>query len=117
MLQTVQNIEKKFLGIKQIIGADFSASHLRDSGFVSGLKEAVEETYLLLNEGMCEEISVCKECAKNRDYLQTMITELENIENGDKITAAVEDRFISFSLMLDDLLSRVDSVVSNLSKS
>jgi hypothetical protein len=117
MLQTVQNIDKKFQEIKQIIGNDFSATHLHDSGFVSRLREAVEKTYLLLNEGMCEELSVCKECARNRDYLQTMIVELENIENGDTITEAVEDRFVSFSLMLDDLLSRIKSVIGELSES
>jgi hypothetical protein len=117
MLQTVQNIEKKFREVKQIIGNDFSASHLHNSGFVSRLREAVEETYVLLNEGICEEVSVCKECANNRDHLQTIMVELENIENGDKITAAMEDRFMSFSLMLDDLLSRIKSVIGELSKS
>lgn len=117
MLQTVQNIETKFREIKQIIGDDFSVSHLHDNAFVSRLREAVEETYLLLNEGMCEEISVCKECAQNRDYLQKMMVDLEAIESGETITEAVEDRFMGFSLMLDDLLSRVSGVVSELSKS
>jgi hypothetical protein len=117
MLQTVQKIETKFRGIKEIIGADFSASHLHDSDFVARLKEAVEETYLLLNEGMCEQVAVCKECARNRDYLQTMIVELENLESGVAVTAAVEDRFMGFSLALDDLLSRVGSIVSELSES
>ena len=114
MKEMVESIRAKYIDVQRVIGNDFSINHLEDSAFVSKLNESIENAYIEINEGMCEEIKVCKTCAENRDNLREVMVMLEDIEEGATITDSVGDHFMAFSLELNQVLERIDGVLAEI---
>lgn len=114
MVQTIRDVEQRIAIIKALIHNDFEPTHLEDAEFVKVLTNSVEDTYMLMNEGMCEELTACQRCTKSRDNMRNIMDLLEDIEAGDPVTPEMADRFRHFSVELDEMTERLSEVLAEL---
>lgn len=81
---------------------------------MSRLTEAIENTYIVFNEGLCEELDICKDCIENRDKLHEVMVMLEDIDCGATITDSVSDHFIAYSMEIDEMIARIESILKGM---
>jgi len=112
--QTVENVKSCFLDIKSILGSGADAGNFDDAAFVDRLGEAVSATYVVLNDGMCEEMEMCHSCAENRDKLHDVMVLLEELGSGSVADATAKARLDAFESDVDSVLERIDTVLATL---
>ncbi len=114
MKETIKKIERQFLDIREIMGDELDVSALEDSRYLDRLSNCIDETYIVLNQGMCEELEMCHTCAKHRDILGTVMETLNDLDSGANITDDVILELKDFVNTLDDILVRIKEVLHNL---
>ena len=115
MKQTIEATKSGFEGIKKTLEDASHHSGSYDSDFFERLSDAVSATYVLLNDGMCEELSVCHTCAQNRDQLHDMMEWLDNEAAQPGSASEQHSHLTSFSNDINEVLVRIDKVLAELS--
>lgn len=106
----IRETQSKFQEISLLLNP--AGSHSIDS--YDSLSEATQEAYIAMNEGMCESDTVCHECAKHRDFLQTMLPILEDLKNDASLAETYSQKLHDYRLMVQEVLSRISSILSSL---
>ncbi len=114
MKQTIQKTKLGFEAIKKILESGLHQKGKRDADFFNELNDEITMTYVLMNDGMCEEVAMCHSCAQNRDRLYEMIELLENgtLLQGDE--AFQHTHLSAFMRDIDEVLVRIDKVLASL---
>ncbi len=107
-------IKAKFEMIKTILSGSLSLEDLSQPKYLKILIDASENTYLALNDGMCESLNMCKECAQKRDILHNYIQLLDSIELGNQLTHSLENELLKFPKIIDDIIDKIDLVLAKL---
>ena len=114
MKQTIETAKTGFKAIKAILDDTLHQHNRLDNDFFDRLSDTVNATYVLMNDGMCEEVSMCHSCAQNRDRLYDMMSLLD----GDTLRQAdiaVQRHYIdTFRENIDEVLLRIDNILSGL---
>jgi hypothetical protein len=76
----IEKIKAKFETLRTIMGDDFSPEDIRQPKYLRALLSATEEAYVLLNDGICESLHMCKECAHRRDMLMRYLHLLDDAD-------------------------------------
>ncbi|MCJ7764406.1 MAG: hypothetical protein MUP09_00485 [Thiovulaceae bacterium] len=114
MVETIQNIEKQFQNIDQMVNSQAFGMQLKDPGFIEKLSMVVEEAYVSLNDGMCEEITVCNSCSYQRNYLRNIMALLNDIEGGGDISSTVKRELFTFPEKIKEVLLRISRALKEL---
>ena len=104
-------IKSKFEMIKTILGGSLSLEDLSQPKYLKILIDALENTYLSLNDGMCENLNMCKECAQKRDILHNYIQLFDSIELKEQSTHTMEE-LSSFPKIIDEIIYKIDVILS-----
>jgi len=113
MESNINVIKAKFEIIKTILGDSLSLEDLSQPKYLKVLIDATENTYLQLNDGMCESLNMCKECAQKRDMLNNYIQLLDSIELGKQLGDTIEEEIEKFPKIIEDIIHKIDVVLSN----
>ena len=111
MKENIMVIKAKFEMIKVVLGGTLTAEDLSHKKYLKVLIDATENTYLQLNDSICESLVMCKECANKRDVLQRYIQLLDNIELGQKIDAQMEEELTRFPEAINEIIDRINTVL------
>ncbi len=114
MKETIQNIKKQFQGIEAMVNTQSYGAQLKNPTFIDDLCSAVEEAYVSLNDGMCEEIKACSTCSYQRNYLRNMIGILNEIEEGQELSSTVKRELFTFPEKIKEVLVRIEQVLKEL---
>ncbi len=113
MESNINIIKAKFEIIKTILGDSLSLEDLSQPKYLKVLIDASENTYLQLNDGMCESLNMCKECAQKRDMLNSYIQLFDSIELGNKLSNTIEEEIAIFPKIIEEIIYKIDVVLSN----
>ncbi len=114
MIETIQNVEKQFQNIDSMVNTQSYGLHLKDPGFIEQLSAAVEEAYVSLNDGMCEEMKACQTCSYQRNYLRNMMGIFNEIEGGSALSSTVKRELFTFPEKIKEVLSRIQQVLKEI---
>ncbi|MDD5051967.1 MAG: hypothetical protein PHO27_04435 [Sulfuricurvum sp.] len=110
MLDTLREANKQFQEVHNLLISSVN----RDSNYFTQLSVATEEAYVLMNEGMCANNSVCHQCAEHRDYIRSMLDVLGNLEAGAPLSSDYETKLSLYSTKVNDILSRIAHTLTTL---
>ncbi len=114
MIETIQNVEKQFQYIDDMVNTQTYGAQLKDPAFIQNLSIAVEEAYVSLNDGMCEEIKACQTCSYQRNYLRNMMGIFNEIEGGAALSSTVKRELFTFPEKIKEVLARIDQVLKEI---
>lgn len=114
MIETIQNVEKQFKTIDEMVNTQSYGLQLKDAGFIEKLSIAVEEAYVSLNDGMCEEMKACQTCNYQRNYLRNMIGIFNEIEGGSALSSTVKRELFTFPEKIKEVLGRIQQVLKEI---
>ena len=115
MIETIQKVEAQFQMIDKMVNTPTYGAQLKDAAFIEKLSIAIEEAYVSLNDGMCEEIKACHTCSYQRNYLRNMMGIFNELEEGASLSSTVKRELFTFPEKVREVLARIDQVVSELS--
>jgi len=115
MIETIQKVEEHFLNIDKMVNTPTYGAQLKESAFIERLSIAIEEAYVSLNDGMCEEIKACHTCSYQRNYLRNMMGIFNELEEGVSLSSTVKRELFTFPEKVKEVLSRIDQVLKELS--
>jgi len=114
MIETIQNVEKQFQHIDSMVNTQTYGAQLQDPDFIQSLSIAVEEAYVSLNDGMCEEIKACQTCSYQRNYLRNMMGIFNEIEGGAPLSSTVKRELFTFPEKIKEVLVRIEKVIKEI---
>jgi hypothetical protein len=113
MRATVEAIEKQFEALSAKIDP-VSAEMLADHDYAMQLADCVCKTYVMLNNGMCEELTVCSTCAEQRDYLREAMERFEAVAQRGEVDAESEAFYFGFVTQLKQIQENIAAVLTTL---
>ncbi len=114
MIETIRNVEKQFRNIDAMVNTQSFGIQLKDPSFIEKLSMVVEEAYVSLNDGMCEEIKVCHTCINQRNYLRNIMALLSELEGGKDISSTVKRELFTFPEKIKEVLVRIQQALKEL---
>jgi len=114
MIETIQKVEAQFQNINSMVNTQSYGMQLKDPSFIEKLSIAVEEAYVSLNDGMCEEMKACKTCNYQRNYLRNMMGIFNDIEAEGSISTTVKRELFTFPEKINEVLVRIQQVLKEI---
>jgi len=114
MIETIQKVEEQFQNINAMVNTQSYGMQLKDPSFIEKLSIAVEEAYVSLNDGMCEEMKACKTCNYQRNYLRNMMGIFNDIETAGSISGTVKRELFTFPEKIKEVLDRIQQVLKEI---
>ncbi|MDM5271061.1 hypothetical protein PGH07_02590 [Sulfurovum sp. zt1-1] len=111
MKEKVLVIKAKFEMVKIVLSGSLTAEDLSHKKYLKVLIDATENTYLQLNDSLCESLVMCKECAVKRDILSKYLNLLDNIELGKTIDTQMEEELARFPEAINEIIDRINTVL------
>lgn len=111
MKEKILVIKAKFEMVKIVLGGTLTAEDLSHKKYLKVLIDATENTYLHLNDSICESLVMCKECANKRDILNRYINLLDNIELGETIDTEMEEELAGFPEAINEIIDRINTIL------
>ena len=110
----IETIKAKFEMISIVLNQDLQIEDLKHSKYLRALIDATENTYVHLNDSLCESLTMCKECAQKRDILMQYLTMFDDIEHGAPITPEIAQQLSSYPEVVNSIIDRIDTVLNNI---
>jgi len=114
MVSKINVIKAKFEIIKTILGDSLTLEDLSQPKYLKVLIDASENTYLHLNDSMCESLNMCKECAHKRDILNQYIQLFDSVELGHNLGNTIEEEIAKFPQIIEEIIHKIDAVLAKL---
>lgn len=108
MLDIIREAQAKFQEIDRLL----RMADTKDGDYFTQLSEATQNAYIVMNEGMCENTTVCHECAAHRDFLHSMITPLEDLAAGTPLSDNAKARFDAYGDKVREILAKIQGALS-----
>jgi len=113
MFETVEAVRRQFDALAAKVDP-LSAGMLEDSDYVTQLGDCIARTYVMLNNGMCEELTMCRTCAEQRDYLRDVMVFFDEVGRTGQVTPDVERRYFRFIEQLSVIRRNIRKVLVEL---
>lgn len=84
----------------------------KDNDYFTKLSIATEEAYVLMNEGMCANSTICKDCSENRDFIHSMMEILGRLELDSSKASSYNEQFSQYTFRVKEIMNRILSVLS-----
>lgn len=109
MLDILREAQGRFQDIHNLLETKSS----RNTAYFTQLSIATEEAYVLMNEGMCANSSVCHECAEHRDFIRSILDILSTLEINSNSADRHSDIFIQYSERVNKILNNIAVVLAS----
>jgi hypothetical protein len=110
----IEKIKSAFETIELIVGGELHLDDIRHPKYLRSLIAATEKTYVLLNDGICESLEMCQECAKRRDMLMQYLHLLDDFERGNLLSSSQTETLLNFPREIDEILKRIEHVLRHI---
>lgn len=113
MIQTIEAILHQFDALAAKTDPT-NARMLLDPDYAVQLADCVAKTYVMLNNGICEELTMCESCAEHRDYLRDVLEMFDEVARMGVVDEEVERRYLQFEIKLYEIRSRIRQVLKSM---
>ncbi len=103
-------VQSQFKHLSDLLNGFDHNKHLAGSEKFSDMVDALSQTYILLNQGFCENVEVCEKCVDNRDRLREVIEMVDRCEPNKKLDESTHIALSDFALNIPNMLSKMESV-------
>ncbi len=107
----IEMIKTKFEMIGIVLNQSLHVDDIAHSKYLRALIDATENTYVHLNDSLCESLTMCQECAQKRDILMQYLTLLDDIENGTQVTPQMSEQLTAYPEVVNSIIQRIDKVL------
>jgi|GEM_PF-3155496 len=107
----IEIIKAKFEMIRIVLNDELHIEDLKHAKYLRTLIEATENTYVHLNDTICESLHMCRECAQKRELLMRYINLFDDIENGAAITPEMEREIRAYPQAIRGVIDRINTVL------
>ncbi len=111
MIETIRRVESQFRDIDAIVNTQNYGHELQNPAFIENLSIAVEEAYVSLNDGMCDDIKACKTCNYQRNYMRNIMGILNDIEESGTLSSTVKRELFTFPEKVKEVLNKIEQVI------
>jgi NADH:ubiquinone oxidoreductase subunit F (NADH-binding) len=105
MTEILREAQSRFHEIDRML----ESQNRSEPAFYDTLNEATQSAYVVMNEGMCESLSVCHQCAEHRDFLHSMIQILEPLAQGAVPGNEEQKQLERYQSIVKQILERIAS--------
>lgn len=109
MLNILREAQKQFQVLQQLLRNSVD----RNKDYFTTLSIASEDAYVLMNEGMCANTSVCHECADHRDFIRSMLEILSELEINSASADQYTDKFAQYNERVTKILNNIAVVLAS----
>lgn len=109
MLNILREAQERFKEIHNLL----ETASPRNGAYFTHLNIASEEAYVLMNEGMCANSSVCHECAEHRDFIRSILDILSTLETNSSNAESYAETFIQYSERVNKILKNIATVLAS----
>ncbi len=103
-------VQQEFMRLSIVLAKlDFEKS-LTDMALVAQLNDALTDTYVVLNKGFCENVTICEKCIDNREQLRYLSEIIDICEEKQEVS---EEAFLAlkeFSLSIPEILTKMEII-------
>jgi len=105
-----ENVQFKFMSLSTLLNGLDLDRDLVKADVIAKLNDAFSETYILLNQGFCENVSMCEKCTSNRDQLGALTQMIDECENTKVVSNEVCNALREFKDNIPTILNKMESV-------
>lgn len=109
MIDILREAQKQFQEIHTLLNPNTP----KDNKYFTQLSIATEEAYVLMNEGMCANTSVCHECAEHRDFIRSMLDVLGELEINASAANTYAEKFAQYAERVNKILQNIKTVLAS----
>jgi hypothetical protein len=110
MMTMFEAVQQEFMRLSVLLSKiDFDES-LTDMARLAQVNDALTDTYVLLNQGFCENATMCKKCVDNRDQLRNLSQLIDMCEENENVTEEAFLALKNFALSIPEILMKMESV-------
>jgi len=106
MIEILNDAKNKFQAINTLL----KSTNQNDQTYWDALSEATQSAYIIMNQGMCESLSVCQQCAEHRNYLHEVIQILEPLAHGESVNQSDLQKLDHYPEVVSLILDRISTV-------
>ena len=118
MKEMFERVQEEFKGLESFLNRRNLKKELAKPEILAELNDALSDTYVLLNQGFCENVRVCEKCAENRDQLRALVESVDLCEEKKELSDEVYASLETFRQNIPKILQKMQSVYKeNLLKS
>ncbi len=111
MKAMVEAVQTEFFEIEKMLDEALKVSGALDQQFCERFDELISSAYVTMNDSMCDEVEMCRNCSQNRDNLRSMIEFLESHECGNDNDEALKAKLLHFKDEVSEVLGRINEVL------
>lgn len=109
MLDIIREAQRRFQEIELLL----TIHAPRNSAYFAQLNEATQTAYIVMNEGMCVNTTVCHQCAEHRDFLRSMINVLDELESGTPLSYVYKKNLDAYLHKVTEILAKISAILSS----
>lgn len=110
MKKMFEAVQEKFTGLSTLLNGIDLKNDLAKPDVLAEVNDALSETYVLLNQGFCENATMCEKCISNRDQLQSLSQMIDQCEENKKVSPEATLALTTFTQNLPQMLAKMQSV-------
>lgn len=110
MKKIFESVQKKFRDLETLLNRTSIKKDLERPESLAELNDALTNTYVLLNQGFCENLQVCEKCVENRDQLQKLVEMMDQCEEDQALSEEAFSSLQKFRQNIPQILLKMQSV-------
>ncbi len=110
MKEIFENVQKKFRDLETFLNRATIKKDLETPELLAELNDTLSDTYVLLNQGFCENLQVCEKCVENRDQLRMLVEMMDQCEEKQALSEEAFASLNKFKQNIPEILHKMQSV-------
>ena len=110
MKEMFEKVQGQFMDLSTLLNGLDLSKDLENEDVLAKVNDALSETYIVLNQGFCESVTMCEKCVSNRDQLQVLSRLIDQCEEDKKVSAQAHASLVDFTQNLPQMLEKMQSV-------
>lgn len=110
MLDILREAQGRFKEIDTLL----NSNEPQTGEYFAQLNEVTQDAYVLMNEGMCSNTTVCHQCSEHRDFLHSMIGMLEDLELGTPVSSMYREKLTIYHAKVNEILAKISDILNSL---
>lgn len=110
MKEIFESVQKKFKDLETFLNRASTKKELETPELLAELNDALSDTYVLLNQGFCENVKACEKCVENRDQLQLLVEMMDRCEEKQALSEEAFASLQKFRQNIPEILLKMQNV-------
>lgn len=110
MKEMFDAVQGKFKQLDQLLSGLDIKKDLAKPEVLADVNDTLAETYVLINQGFCENAHMCEKCVDNRDQLRMLVEMMDQCEENREISKEVYLSLEKFKQNIPNILQKMQSV-------